>query len=84
MPNIYEGSFKMAGPELRKLRLLAGQTQLDLERSSGVDQSRISLVETGRAEIAPEEAKRLVRAILGTMKQRMAEVEAIAKMYAAA
>ena len=67
----------MAGSELRKLRLLAGQSQLDLQRESGISQTRISLAETGRVMLTAEEAKRAARAVFDVMKRKMAEVESL-------
>lgn len=75
----------MAGAELRRLRELAGQSQLDLQAATGISQSRISLAETGRTTLTAEEAKRVARVVLDVMKRKMSEVEAaVAQIEAAA
>jgi transcriptional regulator with XRE-family HTH domain len=74
----------MAGSELRRLRLLAGQSQFELARESGMDRTRISLVENDHVQLSREESKRMVRAVLDAMRRKMVEVEAVATMSEAA
>lgn len=66
----------MPGSELRRLRLLAGQSQFELAREAGVDRTRISLCENGHVFVSPDEGKRLARAVLSAMQRKMAQVEA--------
>jgi transcriptional regulator with XRE-family HTH domain len=58
---------------LREQRILSGLTQHRLARRSNVDRSKISLVETGQAELTAEERERVVR-VLNDSLQRRAEL----------
>lgn len=80
----------MAGNELRKLRLIAGQTQYQLAQEAEVDRTRISLAENGHVKLTNEEAKKLTRAILAIVKRertqvesKIAEVKTMAALYGA-
>lgn len=75
---------RLAGSELRRLRQLVGRSQFELAKESGIDRTRISLAENNHVELSADEGKRIARAVLSAMKQKMAELEAIARMYAAA
>jgi transcriptional regulator with XRE-family HTH domain len=66
----------MPGSELRKLRVLAGQSQFQLAREARIDRTRISLCENGHVQLSPEEGKRVARVVLSAMQRKMAEVDA--------
>ena len=51
------------GEMLRELRARRGLTQIELAEISGMQQAVISALETGRARIGIERAKRLARAL---------------------
>jgi transcriptional regulator with XRE-family HTH domain len=65
----------MAGSELRRLRVLAGQTQYQLAKESGIDRTRISLAENDYVQLTMEESKKLARAVLAIMERQLRDLQ---------
>ncbi len=59
---------------LRERRILAGLTQHRLARRARIDRSKISLVETGQAELTDDERRRVVRVLSRSLKRRAAVI----------
>ena len=56
--------------EFRNLRKLAGITQHQLAKRTGVDRSKLSLVETGQLHFNADEARKVRGALLSALKKR--------------
>jgi len=59
--------------ELRTLRQMSGMSQFELARRSGVDRSKLSLVENGHVELRPEEANVVRKVLLERIESRAAQ-----------
>lgn len=64
------------GRDLKELRLMAGLTQFDVARRSGVDRSKLSLVENGHVDLLPEEASAIRKVLLERIESRAAQLKA--------
>ena len=61
--------------ELRRARVAADVTQFELAKKAGVERTRISLAENGHIELRPEEYRALMRALVGTIRCRVSELQ---------
>lgn len=67
---------------IRRTRLLAEISQGDLARAIGMDQGRLSLIETGKIAVKPERRKQILNAIQRLATLKASEAEAVAKVRA--
>jgi transcriptional regulator with XRE-family HTH domain len=59
---------------IRKLRQLAGLTQLELARDAGVDRAKLSLVESGYIAFGKNETAAVRKAAVNALRRRQAEI----------
>jgi len=57
-------------PTIRELRLISGLTQIETAKRSGVDRSRLSMVEAGYAALRPTEEAAVRRVLRDEIKSR--------------
>ena len=57
--------------EMKELRKLAGVTQAQLERLSGIDSSALSLAETGQIPLRDEQAEKVRSLLLKKIESRV-------------
>ena len=55
--------------------MAADVTQFELAKKAGVERTRISLAENGHIELRPGEYKALMRALAGTIRCRVSELQ---------
>lgn len=60
---------------LRDLRRAGGLTQWDVARATGIDRSRVSLIETGCVQARPEEEQAIRDALQGAMRARLTTIQ---------
>jgi len=60
---------------LRDLRKVSGLTQWDVARATGIDRSRVSLIETGCVQARPEEEQAIRDALQGAMQARLRTIQ---------
>jgi len=63
--------------DLRELRAMAGFTQFDVARRSGVDRSKLSLAENGHVDLRPEEIVAIRKVLLERIESRAAELKGV-------
>ena len=56
---------------IKQLRNLAGLTQYELARLSGVERTRLSLAENGHIRLEPSEYERVKKALIGAIRRRI-------------
>jgi transcriptional regulator with XRE-family HTH domain len=59
--------------DLRELRLMAGLTQCDVAKETGLDRSKISLAEHQYVELRPEEHAAVQKVLLERIETRAAQ-----------
>ncbi len=57
------------------LRKLGGASQWDIARATGIDRSRISLIETGHVRASTEEEVAIRRALGKAMRARLSSIQ---------
>jgi transcriptional regulator with XRE-family HTH domain len=62
---------------LRDLRLMAGLTQCDVAKETGVDRSKLSLAENQYVELRPEEQAAVRRVLLERIENRSAQLKGV-------
>lgn len=60
---------------LRDLRRASGLTQWDVARATGIDRSRVSLIETGCVQAKPEEEQVIRGALQSAMQARLRTIQ---------
>jgi transcriptional regulator with XRE-family HTH domain len=63
--------------DLRDLRIMAGMTQCDVARETGVDRSKLSLAENRYVELRPEEQAAIRKLLLETIENKAAELKGV-------
>jgi predicted transcriptional regulator len=58
---------------LKKLRTMVGRGQYWLSERTGIERSRISLLENGRVEVTAKEAAAIEKALLAAMRENVAQ-----------
>jgi len=61
--------------ELRSLRKTSGITQCGLARTTGIDRTRIWLIETDHVEPRPEEVQAIRQALENAMRERLGTIQ---------
>ncbi|MGA7220023.1 MAG: helix-turn-helix transcriptional regulator [Candidatus Sulfotelmatobacter sp.] len=64
--------------ELQKLRQMAGLGQFEVHEKTGIERSRLSLIECGHVEARPEELSRIMGVIRAAHRRQVEEFERIA------
>jgi transcriptional regulator with XRE-family HTH domain len=62
---------------LKDLRLMAGLTQCDVAKETGVDRSKLSLAENLYVELRPEEHAAVRKVLLDRIENRAAELKGV-------
>jgi transcriptional regulator with XRE-family HTH domain len=71
--------------EIRELREIAGLTQFEMAKLSGIERSRLSLAECRHVVLAPAEIAKFKAVLLAVLGQRAEQVqEVLSKLSAAA
>ena len=63
---------------IQELRTMAGLTQFDLAKRSGVGRTRLSLAECGHIELRTKEYEAIERALIRAVQRRIAELRLLA------
>ncbi len=58
---------------LKKLRTMVGRGQYWLSEQTGIERSRISLLENGRVEVTAKEAAAIKKALESAMRENVAQ-----------
>jgi transcriptional regulator with XRE-family HTH domain len=61
--------------QIQELRTMAGLTQFDLAKGSGVGRTRLSLAECGHIELRPNEYEAIEHALICAVQRRIAEFQ---------
>jgi transcriptional regulator with XRE-family HTH domain len=64
----------MKTPNPRKLRQMAGVTQTVLARATGIDRSRLSLIESGQIKPTEAQARKIKKVLARVAVRRAAEL----------
>lgn len=63
--------------ELRRLRELAGLTQFDVSKKSGVERSRLSTAECGHVTLTVQEQQIVRRILMRAIEDRQTKLQAV-------
>jgi len=61
--------------ELKRLRKASGATQWEISHATGIDRSRISLIEAGHVRASTEEEEAIRRALDKAMRARLSSIQ---------